>query len=51
MKMAAALGREEPEQVLRQIVESHPLFRNSNVPGHRELLARFGDAGQTEAPE
>jgi hypothetical protein len=51
MKMAAALGREEPELVLRQVVESHPLFRNSDVPGHRELLARYGDVEQAEAPE
>jgi DNA-binding MarR family transcriptional regulator len=44
LKLADASRQKRPSPSLREIVDRHPFFRDSDVPGHRELLARFVDA-------
>ena len=43
LKLLAA-SREQPvNPAIAEIIERHPFFRNTHVPGHRELLARYVD--------
>ena len=34
---------------LRRVLDEHPFFANSQVPGHAEIVARFGDTMQPPA--
>jgi hypothetical protein len=44
LKLMAATREQPAQPALQRIIDSHPFFRNSNVPGHRELVARYVDA-------
>jgi HTH-type transcriptional regulator, sugar sensing transcriptional regulator len=51
LKLVWASRDGSADGLLRQLVERHPFFRTTEVPGHRELLARYAATHPPERSE